>query len=128
MCEILLDEGERAAARLRARGPVAFYIGRMGSFYADMLASHGFASDVAAVKEGWESGQRAAVAAVSDALLDATALVGFADEITTRLREWTSLGLDEPLLSLPQNEPESGVERLRALARAAGLAAGLAAQ
>ena len=121
MCEILLDESEREAARRRARGPVAFYIGRMGSFYADMLASHGFASDVEAVKKGWESGQQEGTAAVSDALLDATAVVGFPDEICARLREWTALGLDEPLLSLPQAAPESVAERLAALAKAAGL-------
>lgn len=123
MSEILLDEREREPARLRARGPIAFYIGRMGSFYAEMLASHGFAADVEAVKKGWESGQRAAIAAVSDALLDATAIVGFPDEICARLREWTALGLDEPLLSLPQAEPESVAERLAALAGAAGLPA-----
>ena len=72
-----------------------------------------------AVRKGWESGQQAAIAAVSDALLDATAVVGFPDEICARLREWIALGLDEPLLSLPQAEPESGAERLRELARAA---------
>ncbi len=123
MCEILLDERERELARRRARGPVAFYIGRMGAFYAEMLARHGFASDVAAVKKGWETGQQAAIAAVSDALLDATAVVGLPDEICARLREWSALGLNEPLLSLPQAEPESAAERLRALALAAGLSA-----
>ncbi len=123
MCEILLDEREREAARRRARGPIAFYIGRMGSFYAEMLASYGFAGDVEAVKKSWESGQQAAIAAVSDELLDATAVVGFPDEICARLREWTALGLDEPLLSLPQAEPEGVAERLRALARAARLTA-----
>ncbi len=121
MCEILLDEREREPARQRARGPIAFYIGRMGSFYAEMLASRGFASDVEAVKKGWESGQHAALAAVSDALLDATAIVGFPDEICAKLREWIALGLDEPLLSLPQAAPESVAERLSALAKAAGL-------
>ncbi|HEU0028550.1 MAG TPA: LLM class flavin-dependent oxidoreductase [Ktedonobacterales bacterium] len=123
MSEILLDEREREPARRRARGPIAFYIGRMGTFYAEMLSAHGFASDVEAVKKGWASGQQAAIAAVSDALLDATAIVGLPDEICARLREWTALGLDEPLLSLPQADPESVMERLAALARAAGLPA-----
>jgi F420-dependent oxidoreductase-like protein len=121
MCEILLDESEREAARRRARGPIAFYIGRMGTFYADMLASRGFAAEVEAVKNGWESGQAAGVAAVSDALLDATAVIGFPDEICKRLREWVALGLDEPLLSLPQTDPASIVARITALAQAAGL-------
>ncbi|HEX8995573.1 MAG TPA: LLM class flavin-dependent oxidoreductase [Ktedonobacterales bacterium] len=119
--ETLLDESERAAAIRRASGPIAFYIGRMGTFYADMLASHGFADEVAAVKRGWESGQHAAVAAVSERLLAATALIGTAEEIVSRLREWTALGLDEPLLSLPQSDRETVAPRLEALARAAGL-------
>ena len=121
MCEVLLDEGERAAARMRARGPIGFYIGRMGTFYADMLAARGYADDVAAVKKGWESGQQAGVAAVSDALLDATAIIGTPDEVVARLREWTALGLEEPLLSMPQGKPEDARTRLEALAKAAGL-------
>lgn len=121
ICEILLDESERTAARQRARGPIAFYIGRMGTFYADMLASRGFAEDVAAVKKGWESGREAGIAAVSDALLDATAVIGFPDEIVARLHEWVALGLDEPLLSLPAADPFSIAQRLTNLAQAAGL-------
>jgi alkanesulfonate monooxygenase SsuD/methylene tetrahydromethanopterin reductase-like flavin-dependent oxidoreductase (luciferase family) len=121
MCEVLLDEGERAAARMRARGPIAFYIGRMGTFYADMLASNGFADDVAAVKNAWETGHQAGVAAVSDALLDATAVIGTPDEVCARLREWVALGLEEPLLSIPQGEPEDIAMRLKALAIAAKL-------
>ncbi len=119
--EVLLDESERAAAVRRASGPIAFYIGRMGTFYADMLASHGFADEVAAVKRGWESGQQAALAAVSERLLNATALIGSAEEIVARLREWMALGLEEPLLSLPQSARETVAPRLEALARAAGL-------
>ena len=121
MCEVVLDERERQAARMRARAPIGFYIGRMGTFYADMLASNGFADDVAAVKKGWETGQTAGVAAVSDALLDATAVIGSPDEICARLREWVALGLDEPLLSIPQGEPEDVATRLKALAEAAKL-------
>ena len=119
--EVLLAVSERAAAVRRASAPIAFYIGRMGTFYADMLASHGFADEVAAVKRGWESGQQAALAAVSERLLDATALIGTAEEIVSRLREWTALGLDEPLLSLPQSARETVTPRLEALARAADL-------
>ena len=119
--EVLLDESERAAAIRRASGPIAFYIGRMGTFYADMLAGHGFAEEVEVVKRGWETGQQAATAAVSERLLNATALIGTAEEIVARLREWVALGLDEPLLSLPQSAPETVAPRLEALASAARL-------
>jgi alkanesulfonate monooxygenase SsuD/methylene tetrahydromethanopterin reductase-like flavin-dependent oxidoreductase (luciferase family) len=67
-------------------------------------------------------GQQAALAAVSERLLSATALIGSAEEIASRLREWQALGLDEPLLSLPQSAHETVAPRLEALARALGLA------
>ena len=119
--EIALDEGERQAARMRAAAPIAFYVGRMGTFYAEMLTRHGFGDDVAAILKGWESGHRSAIAAVSDQLLDATAIVGTPDEVVARLREWQALGMDEPLISMPGGTAEEAAARLEALAHAAGL-------
>lgn len=119
--EIVLDEADHEAARRRAAAPVAFYVGRMGTFYGEMLSRHGFAEDVAAIVKGWESGHRSAIAAVSDQLLDATAIVGKPDEVVARLREWQALGMDEPLISMPGGSAEQSAARLEALARAAGL-------
>ena len=114
------EEG-REAARRQARGPIAFYVGRMGTFYADMLARHGFAEEVAAIKRGWESGHASACAAVSDRLLDATAIVGTPTEVVATLRAWRRLGVDEPLISMPDGTADEAAPRLEALARAAGL-------
>ena len=119
--EVVLDEADHQAARLRAAAPVAFYVGRMGTFYGEMLTRHGFGEDVAAIVKGWESGHKSAIAAVSDRLLDATAIVGTADEVVARLREWQALGMDEPLVSMPGGTAEEAAARLEALARAAGL-------
>jgi alkanesulfonate monooxygenase SsuD/methylene tetrahydromethanopterin reductase-like flavin-dependent oxidoreductase (luciferase family) len=118
---IALDEAERAVARTRAAAPVAFYVGRMGTFYADMLSRRGFSEDVAAIIKGWESGHKGAIAAVSDRLLDATAIIGTPDEVVARLREWQALGMNEPLISMPDGAPDQVAARLEALARAAGL-------
>ncbi|HEV8190242.1 MAG TPA: LLM class flavin-dependent oxidoreductase, partial [Ktedonobacterales bacterium] len=118
---IVMDEREREVARRKARQPVAFYVGRMGTFYAEMLSNHGFAEDVAAIKKGWEQGQAGALEAVSDRLLDATAIVGTPAEIVARLREWQALGVDEPLISLPPGGPDEAGPRLEAVAREAGL-------
>jgi F420-dependent oxidoreductase-like protein len=119
--QIILDEAERAAARRQARGPVAFYVGKMGTFYASMLSRHGFGADVAAIKRGWESGHAAAFVAVSDRLLDATAIVGTPSEIVARLRQLRRLGVDEPLITMPPGTPEQAAPKLAALAEAAGL-------
>jgi F420-dependent oxidoreductase-like protein len=118
---IILDEREREIARRKARQPVAFYVGRMGTFYAEMLAHHGFADEVAAIKKGWEQGQASALDAVSDRMLDATAIVGTPAEMVAQLREWQALGVDEPLISLPPGGPDEAGPRLEALAREAGL-------
>ena len=118
---VILDEAERAAARRRAAAPVAFYVGRMGAFYAEMLTRHGFGDEVAAIIKGWEGGQKGAIAAVSDEMLDATAIIGTPDEVVARLREWQALGMNEPLISMPDGAPDQVAARLEALARAAEL-------
>lgn len=114
--EIILDEAEREAARQRARGPLAFYVGRMGTFYAEMLRRHGFARDVEKISTGWATGRSAAQNAVSDGLLDATALVGTPSEIADRLSELQALGVDEPLLSMPSGPLDAAAPKLEALA------------
>lgn len=110
------SESERAELRRAARGPVAFYIGRMGDFYAEHLERHGYGEEVAAVQAGWVDGHDAAAAGVSDRLLDDTALVGTADEIAEKLRQWTAAGLEEPLLGFAGSGPEKVERTLRALA------------
>lgn len=112
---VVTDEAARERARDEARAPLAFYVGRMGRFYAEMLARYGFAEEVAAIQRGWERGPAAAAAAVSDALLDATALVGAPAEIRAKLAAWTALGVDEPLLTLPRGTPEQAGAVLAAL-------------
>ncbi|MFW6074422.1 MAG: LLM class flavin-dependent oxidoreductase [Chloroflexota bacterium] len=109
------SESERETVRFEARRPVAFYIGRMGRFYAEHLERCGFTEEVAAVRRGWEDGHDAAAAGVSDALLDATALVGSADEIAGKLERWTEAGLDQPVLNI-SGDNEKKLRTLRALA------------
>jgi F420-dependent oxidoreductase-like protein len=114
---IITDERQRAAARDKAREPIAFYVGRMGKFYAEMLARQGYAAEVAAIIEGWQVGPEAARAAVSDALLDDTAIIGTVDEVRSTLTAWHARGLDQALISLPPGEPEETRAILTALIR-----------
>lgn len=109
------DEAERAAARQAARDPLAFYVGRMGRFYAEMLARHGYADAVAAIRAGWRSGPEAARAAVPDALLDDTAIVGTPAEIRATLTAWHARGLDEALISVPAGPPAAAGAILKAI-------------
>lgn len=109
------SEDEREAMRLAARRPLAFYIGRMGRFYAEHLQREGYVDEVEAVRKGWEQGHDEAAAGVSDQLLDDTALVGTAEEIAERLERWVANGLDEPILSIVGG-PEKTERTLHTLA------------
>jgi F420-dependent oxidoreductase-like protein len=112
---VILDEGQRDLARMLARAPVAWYIGRMGTFYADMLRRNGYPAEVEAVLAGWQRGPEAASAAVTDRLLDDTAIVGTPTEVAAKLRAWVALGVDEPLLSMPPGDVEMAGKTLAAL-------------
>ncbi len=114
---VIADESQRAAARQKAREPIAFYVGRMGRFYAEMLARYGYADEVAAIQATWAIGPEAARDAVSDAMLDDTAIVGTVDEVRAKLAEWHALGLDEALIGLPPGDPAQSGATLAALIR-----------
>src|SRR5205809_3200786 len=54
-------EEQRAAIRFKAAAPLAYYIGKMGVYYAQMLTRNGFGAEVQAVIEGWNKGMKSAI-------------------------------------------------------------------
>ena len=112
-----VSEEQRKAVRLRAAAPLAYYIARMGVYYADMLTRNGFGEDVEAVKEADKrGGTKAATAAVSDRLLDATSIIGPPKEFVAKLDTWAEQGVDEPLLAMPGGLVDEAATQLSALA------------
>ncbi len=98
---------DAAAARQEARGPVSFYIGRMGVFYAQMLTRNGFPDDVKACQAGWEARDPAAAsAAVSDRMVSETALAGTVDDVGKGIDDLAEHGVDMPVLSMPSGSLE----------------------
>src|SRR6266704_6211978 len=77
---VILDENanehDRAAARLFAAAPLAYYIGRMGVYYSEMLTRHGYGAEVAVVQEAWKHKDKNPAEAVAPELLEATSIVG----------------------------------------------------
>jgi len=73
-------------ARAESAGTLAFYIGRMGTFYAEQLTRHGYGEAVQTVKKAWESGSRAAAEAVPGDLIDATGCAGPVEACIDRLQ------------------------------------------
>lgn len=81
-------------ARAESAGTLAFYIGRMGTFYSEQLTRHGYGDTVQTVKKAWEAGSRAAAEAVSVDLLDATSWAGSVESCVERLQEQEANGVD----------------------------------
>jgi len=109
------DENERAAARILAGTGLAFYIGKMGVYYADMLTRNGFGEDVAIVQEAWKHRDKNPAEAVSQALFDATTIIGTPGEMAAKLDQWGALGVDEPLLGMPVGSVDEAGTKLAAL-------------
>ena len=81
-------------ARAESANTLAFYIGRMGTFYAEQLTRHGYGEAVQAVKKAWEGGSRAAAAAVPADLLDATGYAGSVEACIDRLQAQEESGVN----------------------------------
>jgi F420-dependent oxidoreductase-like protein len=112
------SEEDRQSARFKAAMLLAYYIGRMGVFYAQMLARNGYSKEVEAVQEGWKTGMQHGVQAVTPELLDATSLVGTPREIVEKLDTWVAAGVDEPILSMPAGSPDIAGQQLERLMQA----------
>jgi F420-dependent oxidoreductase-like protein len=98
----ITDAGNEDQIRAQARAPLAFYVGRMGSYYYEMLERHGFEAEVAKIKEGWAARDpKAAAAGVSDRMLDQTAVVGPVEKCRDELEERRALGVDLPIVGMP---------------------------
>lgn len=81
-------------ARAASAGMLAFYIGRMGTFYAAQLTRLGYGDAVETIKKAWEGGSQAAGEAVPDQLVDATGCVGSVEEGIERLQAQEESGVD----------------------------------
>jgi F420-dependent oxidoreductase-like protein len=86
------------AARDTVRKPIALYVGAFGSratnFYKDVVSRYGFEREAAAIQEAMLGGRPSdAVAVVSDALVDAVALIGPVARVRDRLDAFTDAGV-----------------------------------
>jgi len=112
------SESDRAAARLFAATSLAFYIGKMGDYYSEMLTRHGYSEEVAVVQEAWKHRDKNPAEAVSPALIEATAIIGTPREIVAKLDQWAESGVDEPLLGMPVGSVDEVGAKLSALMEA----------
>ena len=90
---VVVASGEaRQRAEMAQAGTTAFYIGRMGVYYARQLERFGFGAEVAAVKDAWQQGSAAAVAAVPPAMRKRLGCVGDVEECRERIAAEAAAG------------------------------------
>ena len=81
------------------RPGLAFYAGFFPR-YNQLIAEHGFAEEAAAIAVAWAKGDRAgAEGLVSDAMIDATSIVGTPDQCRERLEDYRQSGINLPIIS-----------------------------
>jgi F420-dependent oxidoreductase-like protein len=97
----ITDDASEESIRTQARAPIAFYVGRMGTYYYEMLNRHGFEEEVSKIQAAWAARDaKAAAAAVSDRMLDQTAIVGPLGKCKEELDERRALGVDLPMINM----------------------------
>jgi F420-dependent oxidoreductase-like protein len=109
------SEEEIQSAHYATAAHLAYYIGKMGNYYAQMLTRNGYGKEVEAVQEGWKQGMKGGVGAVTPELLDATTIIGTPKQVVVKLDQWVAGGVDEPLLGIPGGTPDEAGQKLSAL-------------
>ncbi len=94
-----------AACRDAIRPNLALYIGGMGArsknYYNDLAKRMGYEAAAATIQDRYLAGKRKeAEAAVPDALIDETSLIGPNERIRDRLQAWKDLARDHRVGSL----------------------------
>ncbi len=88
-----------AEARDQIRPGLALYAGFFPR-YNQLVADHGFGGEAEAIASAWRSGdQRAAIAAVSDDMIDATSIAGPPEYCREKLEAYRQSGIDLPIIS-----------------------------
>lgn len=110
--------GRPEAVRAEAKEALAFYVVRMGDFYARHLERIGHGDLVRAVREAWRGGGReAAAAAVPDAAQQSCAFVtADAAEARDRLARQAEAGVTLHQADVDTDDPAEAERRFRALA------------
>jgi coenzyme F420-dependent oxidoreductase len=88
------------AARRLVQSHLAYYIGGMGTFYANLIARYGFEDEVARVREAWARRDRQAAASqVSDTMVAHMAICGSPEDGRAQLERYRAAGVTLPIVS-----------------------------
>lgn len=119
----VIPTADRAGARDLERERIGLYVGGMGTrernYYKDLFVRYGYGEEAERIQELYLGRERdAAVAAVTDEMVDEVSVIGPVDECLERLAEYARAGIDEVvmMLKLPGDDPRELLAALEALA------------
>lgn len=112
------------AARDMMRGPLALYLGGMGSrkqnFYKAVVSRYGFEQEAQQIQDLYLAGDaRGAARLVPDELIDMTCLMGPVERVADRLQAYVDAGVDELIVLPAPYSGEDAVAQLDLMAQAA---------
>lgn len=97
-----ISEAEPEKATEHVRSQIAFYVGAMGDYYANMVSELGFSEEVDAIEAGWAADTQAgAEAAVTDEMLSALGACGTPEEAAASFEAFVDAGADSPIAYVP---------------------------
>ncbi len=118
-------DGDLDTARSVVKAGLLLYLGGMGSrktnFYVDLTHRFGFGEVADRVQSLYLDGKRdEAYAAIPDELVDATSMIGTADEVEARVRAFEQAGVDRMIVSPVHGDHGERLHTLERLAEMVG--------
>jgi len=118
-------DGDLDAARAVVKMGLLLYLGGMGSrktnFYVDLTHRFGFGEVADEVQSLYLDGKREdAFAAIPDELVDATAMIGTADQVAERVKAFEAQGVDRLIVSPVHGSPDERMHTVERLAEMVG--------
>ena len=98
--------------KLMAKKIISFYIGGMGAYYSELLTGFGYGDDCKKIVDlyGNKETRSQAAGAVSDGMIEALTIAGDPQHCVAELKRRRDLGIDLPILNLPNDMPWEIVE------------------
>lgn len=99
-----ISEEEPEAAADAVRSKIAFYVGAMGDYYADVVSTFGFSEEADAIQAGWEDNrQDGAEATVTNEMLSDIGACGTPEEAAATFEIFVDAGANSPIASIPSS-------------------------
>ncbi|MFV2016476.1 MAG: LLM class flavin-dependent oxidoreductase, partial [Candidatus Heimdallarchaeota archaeon] len=99
-----------------AQKHIAYYIGKMGSFYFELANRMGYSVEAKNIRNTYNQDREKSASFVSESMLQNLTITGSIENAQQNMKEWEAI-TDIPLIALPyKTPPEIAFETIQALA------------